>query len=42
MNWIEVNGISLRYELTGSGKTTLVLIHEMAARWIAGTRCYRR
>lgn len=29
MNWIEVNGISLRYELTGSGKTTLVLIHEM-------------
>lgn len=29
MNWIEVNGTSLRYELTGSGPTTLVLIHEM-------------
>jgi 3-oxoadipate enol-lactonase len=29
MNWIEVNGTSLRYELTGSGPTTMVLIHEM-------------
>ena len=29
MNWIEVNGTSLRYELTGSGPKTLVLIHEM-------------
>ena len=29
MNWIEVNGTSLRYELTGSGQTTLVLVHEM-------------
>ena len=29
MNWIEVNGTSLRYELTGSGTATLVLIHEM-------------
>jgi 3-oxoadipate enol-lactonase len=29
MNWIEVNGTSLRYELTGSGPTTLVLVHEM-------------
>jgi 3-oxoadipate enol-lactonase len=29
MNWIEVNGTSLRYDLTGSGKSTLVLIHEM-------------
>jgi 3-oxoadipate enol-lactonase len=29
MNWIEVNGTSLRYELSGSGPTTLVLIHEM-------------
>src|SRR5487761_2233004 len=29
MNWIEVNGTSLRYELTGAGPTTLVLIHEM-------------
>jgi 3-oxoadipate enol-lactonase len=29
MNWIEVNGTSLRYELSGSGKNTLVLIHEM-------------
>jgi 3-oxoadipate enol-lactonase len=29
MNWIEVNGTALRYELSGGGPTTLVLIHEM-------------
>lgn len=29
MNWIEVNGTSLRYEFSGSGQTTLVLVHEM-------------
>jgi 3-oxoadipate enol-lactonase len=29
MNWIEVNGTSLRFELSGSGKTMLVLVHEM-------------
>ncbi len=29
MNWIEVNGTSLRYELSGSGPATLVLVHEM-------------
>lgn len=29
MNWIEVNGIALRYELTGAGPATIVLIHEM-------------
>jgi 3-oxoadipate enol-lactonase len=29
MNWIEVNGTSLRYDISGSGPTTLVLIHEM-------------
>jgi 3-oxoadipate enol-lactonase len=29
MNWIEVNGTSLRYDLSGSGRTTLVLVHEM-------------
>ena len=29
MDWIEVNGTSLRYDLTGSGGTTLVLVHEM-------------
>jgi 3-oxoadipate enol-lactonase len=29
MNWIEVNGTSLRYDLSGSGPSTLVLIHEM-------------
>ena len=28
MPWIEANGESLRYELTGSGKETLVLMHE--------------
>src|SRR5580658_4964418 len=29
MNWIEVNGTGLRYELSGGGPSTLVLIHEM-------------
>ena len=29
MSFIEVNGVGLRYELTGSGERTLVLIHEM-------------
>ena len=29
MNFIEVNGTALRYELSGSGASTLVLIHEM-------------
>ena len=28
MPWIEANGASLRYELSGSGKQTLVLMHE--------------
>ncbi len=29
MNWMEVNGTGLRYDLSGSGPSTLVLIHEM-------------
>jgi len=29
MNFVEVNGTSLRYELSGEGPTTLVLVHEM-------------
>jgi 3-oxoadipate enol-lactonase len=29
MNFIEVNGTALRYELSGSGASTLILIHEM-------------
>jgi 3-oxoadipate enol-lactonase len=29
MNWVEVNGTSLRWEESGSGPTTLVLVHEM-------------
>jgi 3-oxoadipate enol-lactonase len=29
MNFIEVNGTGLRYERTGSGPSTLVLVHEM-------------
>jgi 3-oxoadipate enol-lactonase len=29
MNWIEVNGTSLRYDVQGGGKSTLVLVHEM-------------
>jgi 3-oxoadipate enol-lactonase len=28
MSWIEANGASLRYELSGSGRQTLVLVHE--------------
>jgi len=28
MPWIEANGASLRYELNGSGKETVVLVHE--------------
>ena len=28
-HWIEVNGTALRYELTGTGPSTLVLVHEM-------------
>jgi 3-oxoadipate enol-lactonase len=29
MNFIEVNGTALRYELSGSGPSTVVLVHEM-------------
>ncbi len=29
MDWIEVNGTSLRYELSGAGDKVLVLVHEM-------------
>jgi pimeloyl-ACP methyl ester carboxylesterase len=29
MDWIEVNGTSLRYDLSGDGPATLVLVHEM-------------
>src|SRR3954464_8647449 len=29
MNFVEVNGTALRYETSGSGSSTLVLIHEM-------------
>ena len=29
MNFVEVNGTALRYELSGRGVSTLVLIHEM-------------
>ncbi len=29
MNWIEVNGTSLRYDVSGDGPSTLVLVHEM-------------
>jgi 3-oxoadipate enol-lactonase len=28
-SWAEANGVSLRYELTGAGNNTLVLLHEM-------------
>src|SRR5579864_4182336 len=29
MNFIEVNGVGLRYEVTGQGAQTIVLVHEM-------------
>jgi 3-oxoadipate enol-lactonase len=29
MDWIEANGASLRYDLSGSGSKTLVLVHEV-------------
>ncbi len=29
MDWIEVNGTALRYDLSGAGPSTLVLVHEM-------------
>lgn len=29
MDFVEVNGTALRYELSGRGASTLVLIHEM-------------
>jgi 3-oxoadipate enol-lactonase len=29
MNYIEVNGVALRYELSGAGDRTLLLVHEM-------------
>jgi 3-oxoadipate enol-lactonase len=29
MQWIDVNGVSLRYELAGSGAKNIVLVHEM-------------
>ena len=39
MKWIEVNGTSLRYELSGSGPTTLVLVHEMGGTLDSWDRC---
>ncbi len=39
MNWIEVNGTSLRYELSGAGPTTLVLIHEMGGTLDSWEQC---
>ena len=29
MNWIEANGASLRYDLSGNGRETVVLPHEV-------------
>ena len=29
MDFIELNGVGLRYELSGRGDRTLVLVHEM-------------
>ena len=29
MDWIDASGVALRFDLTGTGKNTLVLVHEM-------------
>ena len=29
MDWIEINGTSLRFEMAGQGEMVLVLVHEM-------------
>ena len=29
MEFVEINGAGLRYELTGKGERTVVLVHEM-------------
>lgn len=51
MNYIEVNGTGLRYERSGSGKATTVLVHEMGgaldswdevAPWLASARAVIR
>jgi 3-oxoadipate enol-lactonase len=34
-HWVEVNGTALRYEVTGSGPTTLVLVHEMGGTLVS-------
>lgn len=39
MNWIEVNGTSLRYDLSGSGPSTLVLVHEMGGTLDSWDQC---
>lgn len=39
MNWIEVNGTSLRYDLSGAGETTLVLVHEMGGTLESWDQC---
>ena len=40
MDWIEANGASLRYDLSGSGRETVVLIHEVGGCGASG--CPRR
>lgn len=48
MEWVEVNGTSLRYDISGSGRTWLVLVHEMGGtldswdRPLAGLNSSRR
>jgi hypothetical protein len=32
MEWIETNGVVLRYELSGAGQTPLLLIHELGMK----------
>ena len=39
MNWVEVNGAALRWELTGAGNSTLVLVHEMGGTLDSWEQC---
>ena len=42
MPWMEANGVALRYELSGEGPETLILVHELGEHWKAGTTSCRR
>jgi hypothetical protein len=36
MEWLETNGVVLRYELSGTGRIPLLLIHELVLQlWLS-------